>query len=79
MQLSTATSSASVELHVLSSCHVDVLSIVPFLRDGMPPVWLLILLCFAKAPSIHQLIVSLLSVSRVSQSAQLPTDMHFLC
>ena len=47
----TATSSASVELFVLSFCLDDFEWMIPTLNDIVPPVWLCLFMCVANAAS----------------------------
>ena len=65
MILLIATSSASVELLLLSFCFLDVLYISPFSSNITLPVWLWIFWCTTKATFIHHKISPESFMSRV--------------
>ena len=69
---SMATSSTSVELFVLSFCHVKVTNATPLPSDMTPPVWLLMSLCTANAPSTHHLMQPLSSALWISGRCFIP-------
>jgi hypothetical protein len=72
MQSSTATSSASVELRVLSFCLVDVTMGNPRPNDSPPPVCPLISGCTAKDPSTHHLSMPVEAALNISGRVLVP-------
>jgi hypothetical protein len=79
IQLSTPTSSYSVELLVLSFCFVEFTMGKPRPIDRPPPVCPCILGCVAKEPSIHHLMMLLPLALRVNGSCLVPLRYLIIC